>query len=141
MVRIIRLFFMGMGVTFTLLLCGLGYVVVADPFHVRPLFSLFLPSSKGVLTEPMTTDTSASAPTIAASSTAAAPAATPSSGPTTAQRDAMQAVGINPRSAISNITPTQMACFVNILGSARVAEIKAGAVPTSAEFFSVRSCL
>ena len=132
---------MGMGVIFTVLLCGLGYIVVADPFHVRPLLTLLLQPAKSAATETVTTDTPVSEPTTGASSTAASPVATPVREPTSAQREALQSVGINPDSAISNITPTQMACFVGILGSVRVAEIKAGAVPTSAEFFSVRSCL
>jgi hypothetical protein len=141
MIRIIRLFFMGMGVLFVLLLGGLGYIVVADPFHIRPLLTLLLEPANDAGAETVTTDTPASEPTMEASSTAVTPGTSPASEPTSAQREALESVGINPESVISNITPAQLACFVSILGSARVAEIKAGAVPTSAEFFSVRSCL
>ncbi len=56
---------------------------------------------------------------------------------TEAQAQALDSVGIS----ASAISEEQEACFVRVLGQTRVDEVKAGAIPTAAEFFSARGCL
>jgi len=56
------------------------------------------------------------------------------------QESALRAIGINPESLPSTLTPEMEACFVATLGSARVAEIKGGVSPTPQEVFASRSC-
>ena len=56
------------------------------------------------------------------------------------QESALRAIGINPESLPSTLTPEMEACFVAVLGSARVAEIKGGGSPTPQEVFASRSC-
>lgn len=147
MFRIIRVFFIGMGMTFTIILCALAYVVIADPFHIRPLIALFVHTAP-ISSPPVTTvsvDASTTESTIMATTTElkikskTAPAET--AGGTADQRAALKSVGIDPDTAIKNFTPVQIECFVKILGESRVVEIKAGAVPSAAEFMSVRGCL
>ena len=134
-----------MGIVFTLVLGGLAYIVIADPFNIRPIitFLLFPPTAATV---PVSTESPqpAGLDTIATTTgrvvkPATVPTAT--SGPTPDQSAALESVGIDPRTAIDAITVTQLECFVSILGASRVAEIKAGAVPSATEFMSVRSCL
>lgn len=145
MLRIIRIFFISMGVAFTILLCGLAYVVIVDPFHIRPIIALFMHTSPATIASPVQhTDMEVSTSTVATTSPsrpAGSGTKTTASGPTAAQREALKSVGINPTSFANGVTPEQMVCFVNTLGAARVAEIKSGAVPTATEFMSVRGCL
>lgn len=149
--KLIRRFFMVLGVLFFIQLIGIGYVVIADPFNLRPLALMVWQASRvaaPVAPTPVGSESDTSASDAAVSSETqsggTAPAAQAAARETTAinadQAKALQSVGLD-ASAIAAITPAQEACFVSILGAARVAEIKAGAVPTASEFFSVRSCL
>jgi hypothetical protein len=56
------------------------------------------------------------------------------------QAEALESVGIAPSAAL-NFTSAEQACFEATLGAARVAEIKAGAVPTMAEFAVASACV
>jgi hypothetical protein len=153
MLHIIRRFFMVLGVLFFIQLVGLGYLVVADPFNLRPL-AVMLWQASGTKTAAVDTGSSipATETTLQGTSTepvdppadktseVAVPAAVQPTLVNSAQAKALQSVGVD-ASAIENITPAQESCFVGILGAARVGAIKAGAVPTATEFFSVRGCL
>ena len=57
------------------------------------------------------------------------------------QKQAIISAGVDPAKVPSSVSATQEACFVNALGEARVAEIKAGAVPNSIEFLKAKSCI
>lgn len=56
------------------------------------------------------------------------------------QAAALKAFGVDP-AAISNITPEQEACFVEVLGQAKVDAIKGGAVPSFSDFSAAKACL
>ena len=60
---------------------------------------------------------------------------------TEGQRQTLASFGIDPNSLPSTITPAQEECFKTKLGSARFAEIAAGASPSAMEFFSAKSCI
>jgi hypothetical protein len=144
---------MVLGVLFFIQLVGLGYLVVADPFNLRPLAVMLWQASS---TKTAAVDTGSSIPatetTVQGTSTepvdpsadktseVVVPTVPQPTAVNSAQAKALQSVGLD-TSAIANITPAQESCFVSILGAVRVGDIKAGAVPTAGEFFSVRSCL
>ena len=148
----IRRFFMVLGVLFFIQLVGVGYLVIADPFNLRPLVSLVWQASgvktalvnsadsvsTGAVDSPAGSTQSVDVPTSTVSEEAVP--ATKTATVNSEQTKALQSVGLD-ASAIADITPAQESCFVSILGAVRVGEIKAGAVPTTSEFFSVRSCL
>lgn len=54
---------------------------------------------------------------------------------------ALTALGIDPDSLPETITAAQSECFTEALGSERVAEIRAGAVPGPLELLKVKGCL
>lgn len=56
------------------------------------------------------------------------------------QEAQVRAFGIDPAKLPQEITPEMESCFAAELGEARVAEIKAGASPSAAEFFQARGC-
>ena len=130
LLKILNYFFVGLGVIFFAILLLTSYIFIADPFNLRPLWEMMRASEMPAL--PGTT-------TDATESAVPAPAANPTLSP--AQTQALEAVGLDPASVPSSITPEQEACFVAALGAARVAEIKAGDTPTPQEFFAARHCL
>jgi len=58
-----------------------------------------------------------------------------------AQEKTLETFGVNPASIPSSITPEQEACFISVLGEARVQEIKAGDSPTATEMFNAKGCI
>ncbi len=57
------------------------------------------------------------------------------------QKKALLTYGISSSSIPATVSATQEACFVTTLGAPRVAEIKAGAVPTAIEFAKAKGCI
>lgn len=132
-------FFASLGVIFFCILVGLAYLIIADPFNLRPMVSLLLQtqaeqseSSGGTIIK----DELRGVPVPTGESNISVESATNIS-VTSEQSKAMESVGLSPNS----ISADQEACFVGILGQARVDEVKAGAVPSASEFFSARECL
>jgi len=155
MYTFIRGFLMTMGVLFCMLLALLAYLIIADPFHLRPLLTMvFHPvqteersvvsdESSGdaavIDTVPATSTTEPSAPSsVSPTKTSQTAERTPVSA---AQAEALKTIGIDAAAIPTTFTQAQLSCFVKVLGQARVAEITAGAVPTAAEFFSARTCI
>ena len=125
-------FFVTLGVIFFVVLWGLAYVWFADPFNVRPLISLMTADSEvaGEVEQQARPigDSSETSPTDKNSKLSPE------------QESALKAIGVNPESLPSTLTPEMEACFVATLGQARVAEIKGGESPTPQEVFASRSC-
>ncbi len=61
------------------------------------------------------------------------------SAPTSAQTKALEAVGID--SSDLSFSASEIACFKEVLGEERVAEIIAGAVPGPVELYKAKDCL
>lgn len=59
---------------------------------------------------------------------------------TAAQKQALISAGVSSTSIPATVSIAQEACFVAALGVSRIVEIKAGAVPTLAEFAKVKTC-
>jgi hypothetical protein len=114
--------FVGLGVVFLVVLIFGGYFIISDPYNLRPL--LFGGGS-------------------ARSSVNANSGSDQNTGLSAEQERALEAFGVDPSSipSPSSITPEQEACFEEKLGKERVAEIKAGASPTAAEFFQAKDCV
>lgn len=128
MKKFFTVLFVGMGVLFLLQLIALAYLFVVDPYNLKPIL---FPADTSAATAP-SNDTD--------ESTNFAEPAADTAGMTAAQAEALNSVGLD-ASAAASFTPEQIMCFERLLGAPRVAEIKAGAVPTMAEFYTVRECL
>lgn len=123
MKKILTYFFVTLGVIFFVLICGVAYVWFADPFNIRPLIDTITadaPAETGNNTSEDSVDKN--------------PALSPT------QEQALESIGIDPASLPSEITPEMESCFVEKLGSARVAEIKEGDSPTPIEVVKTKSC-
>lgn len=125
---------MTLGVLFlVVILCGV-YFFIADPYNLKPLIFGSTPTTqKSDVTNGNTADTSAQT----GSSTETAGGFQLSE----AQKQALVSLGIDPAAVPSSISPAQETCFVGALGEARVAEIKAGAVPNAIEFLKAKVCI
>jgi hypothetical protein len=120
MKKFFTIFFVTLGVIFSIIILIVIYLFIADPFKIKPL--LF--GSKATTSQKATSTQ------------------TPS-GLSDSQKKALEAVGVNPATlpSPSSITPAQEACFTSKLGATRVAEIKAGASPTAVEIFTAKACI
>lgn len=134
MKKIFTVLFVSMGVLFLLQLIALAYFFVVDPYNLKPIL---FPADRPVSTAPASTNEVNGNETEQTTEGAASAEA---SGMTAAQAEALNSVGLD-ASAAQSFTPEQIACFEALLGASRVAEIKAGAVPTMAEFYTVRECM
>lgn len=133
-------FFAVLGFIFFWIIVGVIYFIVADPFNLRPVIKMLWQetSSEAASIEDISASTNETEPvgnTVSADGTA-----TKTGGPTAEQSAALKSVGLGANAAAS-VTPEQEACFVKILGQARVDAVKAGAIPSASEFFSVRGCM
>lgn len=114
------MFFVTLGVIFfILILIGL-YLYIADPWGIKPFLSSM--SSDTVMVDE--TGEVDSHPMLNES-----------------QEKALETVGINPAELPSEITSEQEACFIEVLGEARVAEIVAGDSPTALEIIKAKACI
>lgn len=114
-------FFVTLGVTFFLLLCAGAYVWFTDTYGVRTLVTFL---RGGVAEVELVEDGVDRHPAM-----------------NEQQEAALEAVGIDPASVPSSITPAQEACFTEALGAARVEAIKGGDSPTAAEILQAGKCL
>lgn len=126
--------FIVLGVIFLLLLMFLIYLFVADPYHIKPVIFGNVPTSNQ---NKETTDGSIKTSNENDATTSASGGFQLSE----EQRQAIISIGIDPSSVPSSISVDQEVCFVGILGESRVAEIKAGAVPSTLEFLKAKSCI
>lgn len=60
---------------------------------------------------------------------------------TDAQKQALSSFGIDPAVVPSSVSAAQEVCFEAALGVEKVAEIKAGAVPSAIDFFKAKDCI
>lgn len=127
-------FFAVLGFIFFCILLVLAYLIIADPFNLRPLVTLLLESQSSPVTQEVSPTTEVSQPSVSPGTEAVPAAGVPV---TSEQAEALESVGLTP----SSISADQEACFVRILGQERVDAVKAGDVPSASEFFSARECL
>ncbi len=127
-------FFQILGVIFFLLLIGGAYLVIADPFEIRALFSMPIVQKPALQNEDAT-----KAESTATVQTSEEPNAHPYL--SESQETVLEKVGIDPSQLPVTLTPAQRQCFVSMFGDARVLEIVNGATPTALEVWKGRECL
>ncbi|MES2966656.1 MAG: hypothetical protein V4668_02625 [Patescibacteria group bacterium] len=130
-------FFVVLGVIFFVLIIGVVYFVVADPYNLRPLVTSLYTATTGEVSDDMASSTITDTETQTAHDSSSEDAGSLSEN----QVQALEAVGIDRDSVPAQFSPEQTACFVKILGQARVDAIVAGDTPTPAEFFQAKGCL
>jgi hypothetical protein len=124
MKNFLQVFFITLGIIFFILILVGMYFFVTDPLNIKPIF--FGQASEVTVIE-----------TIEGSEQKIDNHPLLSE----AQEKTLETLGIDPGIIPTDITPAQESCFVDILGSARVAEIKVGSSPTAAEYFQARNCV
>ena len=134
MKNILTKIFVTLGVIFLILImCGV-YFFITDPLNLKPLF---FGSEIGKTEVKSTSATETKATTTGGAKTTTTGGFVLSD----TQKQALINLGIDPASVPTTISATQESCFVSVLGEARVAEIKTGAVPNAIEFFKAKSCI
>ncbi len=147
MKQFLNIFFVVMGVVFTVLIIIGAYLFISDPWNIRPM----LEGSTGgnTVTKPQPKNEAPVTTTSIGTTTSneiRAPQETSVTESTSftlseEQKQALTSFGVDPSTIPSTISPEVEACFVANLGAPRVAEIKAGAVPGALEFFKAKSCI
>lgn len=133
MKKILNVFFVILGVIFFIIILIGIYLFVADPYNLKPLI---LGSGTGSSTVTQGSSSAAdNTPNAAQDSADQNPVLNQD------QETALQAVGIDPTTVPSTISPEQESCFIDTIGAARVEAIKAGDSPTALEIFAGRNCL
>lgn len=133
-------FFAVLGFIFFWIIIGVIYFIIADPFNLRPLVKMMWQAQTTSTAAPSNDVSNFNRVESETKSDSPDAVSLPSSGPTDAQSAVLKSFGLDAGVA-AQVTPQQEACFVEILGQARVDEVIAGAVPTASEFFAVRGCL
>ena len=139
------------GVLFICLILAIVYLFIADPFNLKPMFSgVTIPAmSKPQVnnTETAATENDAQVPanesveSVEVVDTGAAPTDRVVFTLSAGQRQALINLGVSPDSIPTSLSFEQEQCFVNVLGQARVEEIKAGAIPGPIEFIRAQACI
>jgi len=131
MIKIIKMFFIVLGVIFFTLLLSLTYFFITDPYNLRPTLMPIIGEMVFPNTVSDTNTTDSETNTSSSNNSTLSPA----------QKQVLESIGVNPDSLPSTITPSQEVCFVGILGQARVNEVKGGVTLSAMEFFKASSCL
>jgi hypothetical protein len=127
--KIVKWFFIVLGVIFFILILLLIAFVIVDPFKLRPLVSSIveIPFISSPISDSTTTEPSTSKdrhPLL-----------------TEQQEDTLEAMGINPATLPTEITPALEDCFTQKLGAERVSEIKAGSEATAVDYLKAKDCV
>lgn len=137
MKKLINVLFVVLGVIFLLIiLCGI-YVFVFDPLNLKPMLFGTSSTNVDVQKESVYTSTSTQKNTGSGTSTSATTKIVLSA----EQKSMLEKFGVNPATLPSTLTTAQETCLTGKLGTARIAEIMAGAVPSAIEIFSAKSCI
>ncbi|OGG86050.1 hypothetical protein A2392_01115 [Candidatus Kaiserbacteria bacterium RIFOXYB1_FULL_46_14] len=118
MKKFLNIFFVALGGVFFCLLMVGALLFILDSYQIRPMVTDL--TGKGDTSETTADKNPALSPT---------------------QEKTLETFGIDPASVPSSITPEQEACFIEILGEARVTEIKNGDSPTMTEYLKAKACI
>jgi len=128
LLRIINRFFVFLGVIFFILIAGIVYLFIADPFNLKPILKMtnlpIVSDGNKVNPQESAADTSDKNPLL-----------------NDGQEKILESFGINPAALPTVITPEMEICFRESLGEERVNEIMKTGQPDMADFFKARSCL
>jgi hypothetical protein len=126
--RVLNIFFVTLGVIFFVILIGIMYIWIADPFNIRS----FIPNNispievikSTIKSNDVIIDNIDKNPLLSEE-----------------QEAQLEALNINPSDLPSEITPEMEECFIKQLGTQRTNEIIQGAQPGINDFLKSRSCL
>lgn len=124
--RVFNIFFVVLGVTFFLLIVGVGCLWWANPygmFSSGAAPTLFMNMVTGNMA-PAKVDNVDKNPLL-----------------NEQQEAQLEGLGIDPSTLPSQITPAMEACFTAKLGQERTSQIMQGSAPTPIDFFKAQSCL
>lgn len=134
LVKIIKGFFITLGVIFFFILIALAYLFIADPFNLKPLFKAYTSS-------PVEISNSATNALNGNVTNNEVKEGTKNPLLSDEQAATLRSLGIDPANLPSEITPEMQKCFTEKLGDKRTQEIIKGSTPTPIDFLQARSCL
>lgn len=120
MKKFFNIFFITLGVIFLIIIVGALFFYIASQFGV----STPRINSNGVDFTPAASEGGDQNPYLSP-----------------AQESALKAMGIDPASVPTSISPEQESCFAEKLGQERVNEIKGGDAPTPVDYYKAKSCI
>jgi hypothetical protein len=135
MKKFLNVFFVTLGVIFFIILLFISYLFIFDPLNLKPLI-FGTTTTTTATTATNKTETAKSSDQNQINSNGSV-----SFSFSDAQKKTLQSFGIDPASLPTTITVTQQTCLEGKFGTARFAEIKAGASPNAIEFYNAKSCL
>ncbi len=123
--KIIKGFFITLGVIFLILILLLTVFIIVDPFKLRPLISSMveIPFISNNTSENKFNSTETH-PFL-----------------TEQQANTLKTMGIDPETLPTEITPDMEMCFTEKLGEQRVNEIKAGSEVTAVDYLKAKDCV
>lgn len=128
LLKILNVFFVFLGVIFFILILGVIYFFVFDPFNLKTFIpedqSLFS-TTKNLIFQRESVDPNVDRNPLLSSE----------------QEVMLESVGVDTSKLPSEITPEMQKCFIEKLGQERASEIIGGSSPTTGEIISANSCL
>ena len=134
MKKFLNIFFVTLGVIFSIIILFVIYLFIFDPLNLKPL--IFGTGSINKTDSTSQTETVKKADEKSNNTEGNVEFSF-----SDAQKKTLQSFGIDPASLPTTITITQQTCLEGKFGTVRFAEIKAGASPNAVEFFNAKSCL
>jgi len=134
MKKFFNIFFVTLGVIFSIVILFVIYLFIFDPLNLKPLIF----GTDSINKTDSTSQTETVKNTDEKTSNTEGKVNFSFS---EAQKKTLQSFGIDPASLPTTITVTQQNCLEGKFGTARFAEIKAGASPNAIEFYNAKSCL
>lgn len=125
--KILKIVFIVLGVIFLLLLLGIGYLWIADPFNLKALTGESISPTaviKALNNDNIEIDNIDKNPLLSE-----------------IQEAQLESIGVDPASLPTTITAEMQACFIEKLGSQRANEIIQGSAPTTMDFLKANDCI
>lgn len=128
LLKILNIFFVILGIVFLILIIGMSYFWIADPFNLKQIIPTGVSPISVIKT--ITGNSKVEIDNIDKNPLL-----------NEEQEAQLESLGIDPADLPSEITPEMEECFNKKLGSKRAKEIEEGDSPTAADFFKARSCV
>ena len=127
LLKILNIFFVFLGIIFLILIIGVSYIWIADPFNLRTL----LPAGVSPISiiKTVTGNSKVEIDNIDKNPLLSEE-----------QEAQLESLGIDPADLPSEITPEMEKCFTQKLGETRTNQIIQGSSPTPADFLKASSC-
>lgn len=131
--KILNRFFVVLGIIFFIIILGMAYLFVADPFNLKPLFSSFniTPSTVIDVAGLINNTQNTTSPTSDTKTNSLISAQ---------QEQILKAIGVNPDTLPTEITPALEKCLLEKVGAQRAEEIAKGADITTMDFLKASAC-